>query len=436
MTDKKYKGINFSTIAFVFVFILVATYVSLTAISHRISHKFKAVQDTIDSYTACERASKTIKDTASYLTEQAQLFIITHDTKYAEAYIKEKYIERNREKAIHNLLQVTSREDPNYQKLLLSITQAESLASIELYGIRIAYACINDKNIPQQIASIPIRASDLRSNPQELQQIALQTITSQGYLVYKNRISENCSLIINEIENELHTNLQNSSNSLKHMLFILNVIENFLLIFSGIFFFSLFIMILLPLKDFILSIKKKERLKVTGSREMRYLAKTYNEVHEFDVLTKILNRRAFAELCHKFKEDRCDLAFVIIDVDNFKELNKANGHAKGDFILQSVASYLTILFSKDDYVTRIGGDQFGVLVPHLTKNNFPSLVEKINDLNEALKSLQGMEGISVSAGIAFSSDGYNRDLYEAADKALYQAKNNGKCQAAVSEVIL
>lgn len=436
MADKKHKGIDFSVIAIIFVIILFFAYISLTCISHRISHRIKTVQDSIDSYIACERASKTIQESSAFLTEQAQLFIITHDTKYADAYINAKYIERNREKAVHNLLQVTSRDDPNYQKLLNAISQAENLSSIELYGIRLAYSCLDNKNIPEHISSIQIRPSDKRNNPEEQQKVALQTITSPGYLVYKNRVNENCSLLIQEIETEIQTNLKTSANNLRKMILILNIIENIILVFSVVFFICLFVMVLAPLQDFIQSIRKKERLKITGSREMRYLAKTYNDVHEFDVLTKILNHRAFAELCQKFKEDRCNLAFVIVDVDNFKKLNDISGHDKGDLILQTVASYLTVLFGKDNYVTRIGGDQFGILVPHITKNNFTTLVEKINELNNVLSKLQDFENLSVSAGIAFSSDGYNRDLYEAADKALYQAKNTGKSKASVSEVIL
>lgn len=436
MADRKRKGIDFLVIAVFFVIILIATYISLTFISRKINNKFKSVQHSINSYIACEHASQTIKDTAAYLTEQAQLFIITHDSKYAENYLNEKFVIRNRDKALSDLLKITSESDINYQKLLNAIRQADSLSSIELYGIKLAYVASGIENIPDRIASIYIRPNDLRTTPEEQQLVALQTISGQGYLSYKKRVSETCVSIIYNIENEIQTNLQDSADNLKKMLIILTVIENILLIFSVVFFLCLIIMVLYPLSNFIQSITKKERLRVMGSREMRYLAKTYNEVHEFDVLTKILNRRAFAELCHRYKEDRCDLAFLIIDVDDFKEINETYGHSKGDFILQTVASYLTIIFDKDAHVTRIGGDQFGILIPHLTKNNFPTLVEKIGDLNEALSSLPDYKDISVSAGIAFSSDGYNRDLYEAADKALYQSKTTGKGKASVSEVIL
>ncbi|MDY9921886.1 MAG: GGDEF domain-containing protein [Synergistota bacterium] len=119
--------------------------------------------------------------------------------------------------------------------------------------------------------------------------------------------------------------------------------------------------------------------------------------------------------------------FLLIDVDNFKEVNDTYGHLVGDEILKNVAERLKISFRKSDIVGRIGGDEFCVYVKNISDPAF--IIEKCEQLiNHVLKEREEFM-ISVSIGITMvqNKETYD-DLFKRADSALYEAKEKGKAQ--------
>lgn len=409
---------------------------ALGAISNRINSKFEQVQTSITSFMVCEQASESIKSISSYMTERAQLYVMTHELKYAEDYIHEKFINKGRENAILRLMEVSNPNDVGYQRLQIAMEQSESLSSLEVYAMRLAAEAAGEQKLPRQLAEIEIRPTDYRDNSMEWQELAQQTIFGEGYLIYKTRVNGNCLTTITEIEKDVKDQIVEQQKSLQRYLSLSNFLNIALVVVFALFFFILIMLVLRPLKSFVQSIKNKERLNVMGSSEMVYLAETYNDVHEYDALTKILNRRAFSEICERSEQDGEAVAFMLVDLDDFKMVNDTYGHAKGDEVLQTVAKYLKLAFRKDDYVARIGGDEFAVIIPNFTKEYSVTAVEKIRSVNDKLASLSGYEKISLSAGIAFSRKGYSKQLYENADRALYNVKNSGKKGVAVWDEVL
>jgi len=119
--------------------------------------------------------------------------------------------------------------------------------------------------------------------------------------------------------------------------------------------------------------------------------------------------------------------FLVIDIDNFKEVNDTYGHLVGDDILKNVAKRIKNSFRKNDIVGRIGGDEFCVYV----KNNIDPayIIEKCEQLiNHVQKEREEMK-ISLSIGITMVQDKETYDdLFKRADSALYEAKEKGKAQ--------
>lgn len=428
------KGINFTLFSIFFLFLLVTFYIILSYTSNSINIKYNSVQESTQQYIACEKSSQTIKDKANYLASHAELFIMTHDEKYAREYIEEKFVNKSRENAIAQLLEETSPSDENYLKLQIALNQSQSLTSIELYGMKLAYKSAGITNLPPEIADIPIRPNDLKSDPQEQQKVAENTIFSEGYLIYKNRVNENCIAIINDIENKIQNQLATNASKLETLLVTLSISEVLILILSTVYFTFIITSIIIPLKNLTDALQRKERMPVTGAKELIYLAETYNEVYEYDTLTRSLSRRAFSALCQRFENENCDLCLILVDVDNFKRINDNFGHSKGDAVLKEISSRLISEFRKNDYICRIGGDEFAVILPDMNSDHSLSLINKIKEMNLKLKTFKEVEDIHVSAGIAFSSAGYNKQLFENADKALYEAKDRGKAQACVFNV--
>jgi diguanylate cyclase (GGDEF)-like protein/PAS domain S-box-containing protein len=122
-------------------------------------------------------------------------------------------------------------------------------------------------------------------------------------------------------------------------------------------------------------------------------------------------------------------ALMVIDLDDFKNINDSFGHLVGDEVLQSVASQLNQHFPSESIIGRIGGDEFVVFLKHLST---PAEVFKqaqiISDSISKLKPSQKDYLISASIGIALApQNGLTyKDLFKSADDALYSTKNNGK----------
>lgn len=150
-----------------------------------------------------------------------------------------------------------------------------------------------------------------------------------------------------------------------------------------------------------------------------------------DPLTGLLNRAAMERstrvlLAGEGKE--ATHAFLILDFDNFKQVNDTLGHSEGDRLLVVFAEELTHLFRADDPLARMGGDEYAMLMKNIDSDQ--SALEKAELVRRAMERISAEFGIAVtlSVGISiYSRDGATFDeLYKAADAALYRVKNSGK----------
>ncbi|MEG0841243.1 MAG: sensor domain-containing diguanylate cyclase [Erysipelotrichaceae bacterium] len=159
-----------------------------------------------------------------------------------------------------------------------------------------------------------------------------------------------------------------------------------------------------------------------------------SERAEKDSLTGLLNRVGFeTRITNNLSERKNrNSAFIMLDVDNFKQINDDYGHTSGDNMLCFVAEALTNIFYKDSYISRMGGDEFAVFVSDVeSKRELNNLIEQFylaikNKQNSDINTLY----ITCSLGIALAPKDalVYQDLYANADQALFFAKRNGKNQ--------
>jgi len=156
-----------------------------------------------------------------------------------------------------------------------------------------------------------------------------------------------------------------------------------------------------------------------------------------DPLTGLCNRRKFSEKlndeivrAHRYKHE---LSLAMVDVDFFKAINDTLGHAAGDHVLKCLARILKDSVRTSDVVARMGGDEFCILFPETHLNDARLALEKIIETIKADDMLQaslGTKTVSCSMGLASINpriiDG--DALLINADKALYQAKHQGRNQ--------
>jgi diguanylate cyclase (GGDEF)-like protein len=164
-------------------------------------------------------------------------------------------------------------------------------------------------------------------------------------------------------------------------------------------------------------------------REARQLAET-------DALTGFFNQRYFHETLRReaLRAQRYDrrLALLIIDLDDFKAVNDRIGHLAGDAVLAQVAERLRNEIRSVDVGCRVGGDEFGMIMPESTSEDAALLFQRMHDAVAAMP-VPGGRGVRISAGIAELRHGETAaGLFERADSALYRAKEQGKDRASVA----
>ena len=153
----------------------------------------------------------------------------------------------------------------------------------------------------------------------------------------------------------------------------------------------------------------------------------------FDTLTELPNRRMFLDRLQqeikKMDRSSTSLALLLIDLDQFKEVNDTLGHAVGDTLLKEASSRIRSCVRDSDTVARLGGDEFTVILSGLSNKNVEGIAQKIiRQLAETF--LLGNEAVYVSASIGitlYPNDAADMDgLMKNADQAMYEAKKNGR----------
>jgi diguanylate cyclase (GGDEF)-like protein/PAS domain S-box-containing protein len=152
-----------------------------------------------------------------------------------------------------------------------------------------------------------------------------------------------------------------------------------------------------------------------------------------DVLTQLPNRRSLEKKIDlallSADKSMLSVALLFIDIDNFKEINDAYGHAAGDELLQKVASEIELCLSADDMVARLGGDEYVVLMTNLYRPN--DVIRVANKIIKAVEVPIKLEHqkvkvtISIGASVYPSPTKNGLNLLKDADTALYQSKSRG-----------
>jgi len=162
--------------------------------------------------------------------------------------------------------------------------------------------------------------------------------------------------------------------------------------------------------------------------------KKLDKLAHYDLLTNLPNRALFYDsLNHslsKAKRLNQKIALMFIDLDNFKTINDTLGHDYGDILLKEVSKKLKSILRTEDVVSRLGGDEFTVILDPIEDNTFPSVVAQkiIDELTKPIKLKDEMGYIGSSIGIAiYPDDAKDLDtLIKFADMAMYRAKESGK----------
>ena len=162
---------------------------------------------------------------------------------------------------------------------------------------------------------------------------------------------------------------------------------------------------------------------------VRWVAEA-SQLMNTDPLTRLGNRRhherRLAELLRQAGRERSPLAVIAVDLDHFKSVNDRYGHGVGDVVLQHVAGVLVEASREGDVVSRVGGEEFEVLLPSSDAETAAAVAERIRSRLEATPP-PGLPVLTASLGVALGVDEDSpASVRDRADRAVYAAKAAGR----------
>lgn len=168
--------------------------------------------------------------------------------------------------------------------------------------------------------------------------------------------------------------------------------------------------------------------------QLAVLSKELHKRASTDELTTISNRHNFYEMAeiefHKAQIEQQPLALILIDIDNFKSINDNYGHAAGDTALKEFAHHIKKKLRATDLFARIGGDEFSIILPNTDTRDSLLIAERLRNSIATIPIQHQEQPIQLTASIGIVQASLTmesiHDVINAADKALYQAKSEGR----------
>lgn len=435
----RHEGLSLRLTFILMLLFSLAVTTILLGTTYRTFRSYHSLSAATDTYIDLQDAATSLLNASDYLTEEAQCYAVIGERQHLENYFTEAEVVRRREKAI----EVMETRMPNsnaLQELKNAMQDSVSLMDREYYAMLLVLTAQGDPDVPAAMAGIVLTPEDLALSPEEKTQLAQRMLHDNEYYLQKNTIRADLEGCIRELKSGTH----GTQDEMEERVYRDLVWMAILIVLQSL---ALILMLWLttrlginPLLQAVEHIKRDQSLPIMGAHEFRYLAGTYNKMYaaykksidnlsfkaSHDELTQVYNRAGYDLI--KRSVDTASTALLLFDADQFKHINDENGHEMGDRVLQKVAATLRQYFRSDDYVCRIGGDEFVVLMVHVGKGVRYLVERKVAQINQDLADPKdGLPKISVSVGVSLCQEGVDpQEMFREADTALYYVKDHGR----------
>lgn len=435
----KKRHVRSSLIYIIFtILVTVLGIITLISLNH-LRSGVDEMQSITEEYIQSQQAVSSMREASDFLTMQSREYVVTGNPEKLRDYLEEIHETKRRDNALE-VLKGYQPDGAAFQKLTSAVESSNALAEVEMYAMRMAAEGYNmsETELGNYFPDTVLSDEDAVLTDEEKKEKAIGMMFDETYSEMKHVIMNNSYISLEElIEHTRERQVDSYENTMAQERRVLRVTILILLVVLAMLIINT-TLVLLPMNSSVSRIKKHEPLPLKGAAEYVYLADAYNQMLEqtqehqqklsyeasHDELTDLYNRKMFEEMRQELVDK--GIAMLLIDVDYFKGINDNYGHAVGDQVLKNVASILAHSFRMEDYVSRIGGDEFAVIMKQMDEKLRYVVESKIQRVREQLNATEGLPPVTLSIGVAFSEKGNREDVYHKADLALYDVKERGR----------
>ena len=438
-TKKQRNGISLRTIHILLVIGAVVLAGIMLNSTFYLSSSFRSLTEISEQNTELQKASYVLLSASDYLTERVQRFVISGDKQQLEEYFDEALSLKHREEAVTKMSSGTNSKAAS-KKLKNAMDASEQLMKREYYAFKLVIEAENIKDYPEQLKYVVLSERDSKLSAHEKMHRAADIVSDNDYYSQKHLINKNMRASLDELEKAADASYDEALGNMR----IWMAVERVLIVLSTIILFFLVWLAshlgIRPVIHAVEHINSNDKIPEAGTAEFRSLVRAYNHTYEMyrqslekldfkashDELTGVFNRTGYESLISTI--DLENTYMLLFDVDNFKTINDTYGHKTGDMVLQKLVGALEKHFRPDDFICRVGGDEFVVLMQHTPEKKEALIASKIDEINKELdETSDELPNLSISVGVAHGSKSKSIDeLFKKADKAMYSSKQSGK----------
>ena len=409
----KKRGVRLSRVNVLLIFLGLVIALFMVFSMYETNRSFNQIVNMTESYLSSQQTAGMLSNIANGMSEQCAAFLRTGEPDCVHVYAGQLSAINAQFKANETM---QSSDESRDEFLAKAIEAFRAMNETEIRAMRLMA-----DTLPMGMAAYPLMIQQTKLSPEdealtaeEKKTLAEKLIDSAEYRLNKEALTAAVD-DSHRVASEQGKNraAQTSAEVRKVMRRQKLLIFLFILIAVIALLINRFL-IISPIQRSVDKLDKREPLPVLGSYEVRHLANVYNEVLKdnaektealsyaatHDALTGLYNRADFDKVYSTCANDR--IGIIIIDVDHFKQFNDEFGHGVGDHVLKIVAAKLMEHFRSEDHVSRIGGDEFCIIMPGTKQEQAETIVEKIYEINRELQdNPDGLPSITLSAGLAF-----------------------------------
>ncbi len=399
-----------------------------------------SVKDTVtftNEYLSNQQTGGMLRDYTRSLADTAMAFVQSTDPGYARIY-------EAKMKAIEEQLEQFTPESSNStaanRELQRGVALFRERQEAELRAIRLASDSVNGAGrgkIASLLLKAALSAEERAMSPEKKMAAALSILTAEEYTAKEEMVMAAIERSQRFSSVEGKAQAEGTLARVKKLVGNQSILVALLLAMAVLALLLNRTLIISPIRRSVDNLDRREPIEERGCYEMRHLARVYNEVLKdneektealtytasHDALTRVYNRAAFDRMYRQVEADE-HIGLIVVDVDHFKQYNDEFGHEVGDKVLCTAVEALKRNFFFKDHISRIGGDEFCVIMPGTDQAHGSMMMEKIRQINRELAECRDdLPPVTISAGIAFwDRPNPTGTLFKDADSTLIELK--------------